>query len=138
MNLVAKEFVAAQDPADPGALVLSCFAGAAQQLDGALLINPHDAEAMADALDRALLMPLAERRARWQSMWAAIAPRSPVVWGRAFVAALLRATAINAVPDRPLRGGLLGEPARQRVIGGELVLVDPRRALPLPERMKLN
>jgi trehalose 6-phosphate synthase len=105
MNLVAKEFVAAQNPADPGVLVLSRFAGAAQQLDGALRINPHDADAMADAMDRALAMPLAERRERWQSMWAAISDRNPLAWGRGFVAALLRASSIVAVPDRPLRTG---------------------------------
>ena len=51
MNLVAKEYVAAQDPADPGVLVLSRFAGAAAQLDSALLVNPHDAEGMAE-IDR--------------------------------------------------------------------------------------
>ena len=54
MNLVAKEFVAAQDPADPGVLVLSRFAGAARQLEAALLVNPHDPDAVADALDGAL------------------------------------------------------------------------------------
>ena len=106
MNLVAKEYVAAQDPADPGVLVLSRFAGAAQQLDAALLINPHDADAMGDALNRALAMPLAERRERWESMWDAIADRSPIAWGRAFVAALVRASSIAAVTDRPLRGSV--------------------------------
>jgi trehalose 6-phosphate synthase len=106
MNLVAKEFVAAQNPADPGVLILSRFAGAAQQLDAALLINPHDADAMGEALNRALTMPLAERRERWEAMWDAIADRSPLVWGRAFVAALLRAASIAAVTDRPLRGSV--------------------------------
>jgi trehalose 6-phosphate synthase len=139
MNLVAKEFVAAQTPEDPGVLVLSRFAGAAQQLDGALVINPHDADAMADALDRALSMPLAERQERWQAMWAAIEPRSPVAWGRAFVAALLRATSISAVPDRPLRGNLAAEHAPAAAIGSELVLVEPRRAaLLVPEGVPLN
>ena len=66
MNLVAKEFVAAQDPDDPGALVLSEFAGAAEQLQAALLVNPHDIAATADAIYRALSMPLEERRERWQ------------------------------------------------------------------------
>ena len=66
MNLVAKEYVAAQDPRDPGVLVLSRFAGAARQLDAALLVNPHDADEMADALDPALTMNLAERQARWR------------------------------------------------------------------------
>jgi trehalose 6-phosphate synthase len=101
MNLVAKEFVAAQDPADPGVLVLSQFAGAAQQLEAALVINPYDTEAMADALHAALLMPLAERQARWQALWGAIEHRSPVVWGESFVLALQRAA--TAPAERPIR-----------------------------------
>jgi trehalose 6-phosphate synthase len=91
MNLVAKEYVAAQNPSDPGVLVLSRFAGAARQLEAALLVNPHDGDAMADALDTALRMPLAERQARWRSLWSAIEHRSPAVWGRSFVATLTRA-----------------------------------------------
>jgi trehalose 6-phosphate synthase len=103
MNLVAKEYVAAQDPADPGVLVLSRFAGAARQLDAALLVNPHDTDAMADALETALQMPLAERQARWRALWAAIEHRSPVIWGRSFVAALLRATTVVVRPMPRLR-----------------------------------
>ena len=106
MNLVAKEYVAAQDPADPGVLILSRFAGAAQQLDAALQINPHDADAMGDALHRALAMPLAERRERWHSMWEAIQDRSPIAWGRAFVASLLRASAHASPGERPARATL--------------------------------
>ena len=68
MNLVAKEYVAAQDPDDPGVLVLSQFAGAARELDAALIVNPYDELGMADALHRALSMPLDERRARHASM----------------------------------------------------------------------
>ena len=101
MNLVAKEFVAAQDPADPGVLVLSRFAGAARQLEAALLVNPHDADAMADALDVALRMGLEERQARWRALWAAIEHRTPLVWGRSFVAALLRAASAQ-VAKRPV------------------------------------
>jgi trehalose 6-phosphate synthase len=142
MNLVAKEYVAAQDPADPGALVLSRFAGAAQQLDGALLINPHDPDAMADAMDRSLAMPLGERIERWQSMWAAIAPRSPEVWGRSFVAALLRASSIVALPDRPLRPVGLGvDPISANGRGGDLIIVEPdgmRPALLANDRGPLN
>ena len=63
MNLVAKEYVAAQDPADPGVLVLSRFAGAAEQMKEALLVNPYDTRATAQAVQQALHMPLAERRA---------------------------------------------------------------------------
>ena len=62
MNLVAKEYVAAQNPADPGVLVLSKFAGAANELDTALLVNPHDIDGMARAIATALSMPLTERR----------------------------------------------------------------------------
>jgi trehalose 6-phosphate synthase len=69
MNLVAKEYVAAQDPEDPGVLVLSRFAGAARELkSGALLVNPYDIEGTANALARALNMPMEERRERWQRM----------------------------------------------------------------------
>jgi trehalose 6-phosphate synthase len=101
MNLVAKEFVAAQDPENPGALVLSRFAGAARQLEGALLVNPHDADALADALHMALRMGLAERRARWQSMWHAIQDRTPLAWGRGFVSALLRSATVGAFTEAP-------------------------------------
>jgi trehalose 6-phosphate synthase len=151
MNLVAKEFVAAQDPADPGVLVLSRFAGAAQQLDGALRINPHDPDAMADALDRALAMPLAERQERWRANWNALADRSPLGWGRSFVAALLRASSIAAVPDRPLRTGtgplaLVDGGASPIVtdlmvaerVGGSDILRAPPAPMLMPEAAQIN
>src|SRR6188472_37921 len=68
MNLVAKEYVAAQNPADPGVLVLSKFAGAANELDAALLVNPHDIDGMARAIAVAAAMPLTERKMRWDAM----------------------------------------------------------------------
>ena len=102
MNLVAKEFVAAQDPANPGVLVLSRFAGAAQQLSAAVMVNPYDADAMADAMHIALSMPLGERRERWQTLWAAIENRSPLAWGRSFVAALMRGSQPTPVFARQL------------------------------------
>ncbi|MGU3400503.1 alpha,alpha-trehalose-phosphate synthase (UDP-forming) [Brucellaceae bacterium D45D] len=68
MNLVAKEYVAAQDPDDPGVLVLSRFAGAAQELSGAVLVNPYDAESVAHAISRAIAMPLQERKERFSAM----------------------------------------------------------------------
>lgn len=68
MNLVAKEYVAAQDPEDPGVLVLSRFAGAAEQLREALLVNPYDIEGTAEAIQQALTMPLAERRSRHDAL----------------------------------------------------------------------
>ncbi|MFB9949882.1 alpha,alpha-trehalose-phosphate synthase (UDP-forming) [Rhizobium puerariae] len=68
MNLVAKEYVAAQDPDDPGVLVLSRFAGAARELTGALLVNPYDIEGTAHAIARGLTMSLEERKQRWEKM----------------------------------------------------------------------
>jgi len=88
MNLVAKEFVAAQDPLDPGVLVLSRFAGAAKELDAALLVNPIDATEMAAALHRALEMPRGERSERWQAMMAANRRNTLDHWRDSFLAAL--------------------------------------------------
>jgi trehalose 6-phosphate synthase len=88
MNLVAKEFVAAQDPEDPGALVLSSLAGAAHELDGALLVNPYDKSAVALALQQALAMPLAERRTRHESMLRALRVNSIARWHESFVSRL--------------------------------------------------
>ena len=88
MNLVAKEYVAAQDSADPGVLVLSQFAGAAKQLDAALLVNPHDIEAMARAIATAVAMPLDERRERWAAMMKVLEASSLTHWFTTYVAAL--------------------------------------------------
>jgi trehalose 6-phosphate synthase len=88
MNLVAKEYVAAQDPADPGMLVLSQFAGAAKQLQAALLVNPHDVDAMARAIRAALAMPLEERRERWNTMMKVMEDFSLDNWFSSYVAAL--------------------------------------------------
>lgn len=88
MNLVAKEYVACQDPADPGVLVLSRFAGAAFELTDALLVNPADTEEVADALEMALNMPLAERRERWDSMMAVLHKNNITTWRKNFLGAL--------------------------------------------------
>lgn len=88
MNLVAKEYVAAQNPADPGVLVLSCFAGAAAQLTEAVIVNPHSAEDMADGIARALAMPLAERQERHQAMLECIVSKDVHWWSRTFMEAL--------------------------------------------------
>jgi trehalose 6-phosphate synthase len=88
MNLVAKEFVAAQNPEDPGALVLSSLAGAAHELEGALLVNPYDKSAVARSLQQALAMPLAERRSRHESMLAALRVNSIARWHESFVSRL--------------------------------------------------
>ena len=96
MNLVAKEFIAAQDPQDPGVLVLSRFAGAARQLGSALIVNPHDADELADAINTALTMSLPDRQARWQESWNTIKDTSALAWGRSFVAGLVRAASTGA------------------------------------------
>jgi trehalose 6-phosphate synthase len=88
MNLVAKEFVAAQPPEDPGVLVLSKFAGASAELEGALIINPQDIEDIVEAFGTALAMPLEERRARWQVMFDHLSRHDIAAWRSAFVCAL--------------------------------------------------
>ena len=88
MNLVAKEFIAAQDPADPGVLVLSRFAGAAEQLKEALLVNPYDVHGMADNIEMALRMPLAERQQRNQKLLGRIREQDVHWWHERFLAAL--------------------------------------------------
>ena len=106
MNLVAKEYVAAQNPADPGVLVLSKFAGAANELDTALLVNPHDIDGMARTIAMALSMPLPERRMRWEAMMEKLRHRTIQQWFAEFVEAL-QATRIEdgaampAVMDPP-------------------------------------
>jgi len=92
MNLVAKEYVAAQDPADPGVLVLSRFAGAAEQLKEALLVNPYDTHGTAETVQQALHMPLEERRQRHQKLLARIREQDIHWWRRSFLAALNEAT----------------------------------------------
>lgn len=88
MNLVAKEFVTAQDPSDPGVLVLSRFAGAAEQLRDALLVNPYDTRHTAETIQRALHMPLAERQERHQALLHDIRTYDVHWWCRAFLDAL--------------------------------------------------
>ncbi len=88
MNLVAKEYVAAQNPFDPGVLVLSSFAGAAKQLDAALLVNPHDIDGMARQIAKALVMSLEERRERWQNMVGKLRKSSVQNWFSDFLTAL--------------------------------------------------
>jgi len=88
MNLVAKEYVAAQNPADPGVLVLSKFAGAANELETALLVNPHDIDAMSRTIATAISMPLTERRMRWEAMMMKLRTGTIQQWFADFVQAL--------------------------------------------------
>jgi trehalose 6-phosphate synthase len=88
MNLVAKEFVAAQDPDNPGVLLLSAFAGAARELDGALIVNPYDTQGVSDAIATAVDMPLAERQSRWSSMMTRLQSHDITTWRRTFLRVL--------------------------------------------------
>src|SRR5229473_1728789 len=99
MNLVAKEYVAAQNAADPGVLVLSKFAGAANELDAALLVNPHDIDGMARTIAIALSMPLTERRMRWEAMMAKLRAGTVQQWFADFVDALQETRLDKAAAD---------------------------------------
>lgn len=98
MNLVAKEFVAAQDPANPGVLVLSQFAGAANELTSALIVNPYDRDDVAAALNRALTMPLAERISRHAEMLDVIVKNDINRWQERFIHDLKEVTPCS--PER--------------------------------------
>jgi trehalose 6-phosphate synthase len=90
MNLVAKEYVAAQNPDDPGVLVLSRFAGTANECKAALLVNPYDPDSVAAAIGQALSMPLAERRERHDSLFRVLLQNDIQHWADRFLAALER------------------------------------------------
>ncbi|MCM2291606.1 alpha,alpha-trehalose-phosphate synthase (UDP-forming) [Allorhizobium sp. BGMRC 0089] len=105
MNLVAKEYVAAQNPEDPGVLILSRFAGAARELTGALLVNPYDVEGTAQAIEQALAMPLEERRNRWRQMMDYLLVNDVMHWCEDFLDDL-----INLSPGHPHSTGVTHEP----------------------------
>lgn len=91
MNLVAMEYVAAQDPVDPGVLLLSRFAGAAAYLGDALLVNPYDGDETATAMHRAREMRIQERRRRHEALMRSLRARDVGRWHRGFLAALANA-----------------------------------------------
>jgi trehalose 6-phosphate synthase len=93
MNLVAKEYLAAQDEEDPGVLILSRFAGAAAECKGALIVNPYDTEAVAEALAQALVMPLEERKSRHAASIEVIEKNDITDWGDRFINSLVSADA---------------------------------------------
>ena len=90
MNLVAKEFVAAQDGADPGVLILSHFAGASEQLGAALMVSPYDAKEVGEAIQKALTMSLQERQARYLDMISTLRREDISWWTETFLNALTR------------------------------------------------
>jgi trehalose 6-phosphate synthase len=106
MNLVAKEYIAAQNPDDPGVLILSRFAGAAYECTSALLVNPYDSEGVAIAINRALAMPLAERQERHAANFKVLLKNDLSQWAERFLGEL-----------ENLQSGA-GEPAALRVLSG--------------------
>jgi len=96
MNLVAKEYVAAQDATDPGVLILSRFAGAAVEFrDGALLVNPYDPDAVGAAIARAMEMPKEERQRRHATLYAALLRSDIGNWGDKFLSTLMGTKSFN-------------------------------------------
>ena len=116
MNLVAKEYVAAQNPVDPGVLVLSKFAGAANELDTALIVNPHDIDGMARTIATALSMPLTERRMRWEAMMAKLRGQH------------------HPAMVRRLHRCAAGMPVRQERASAPIVIAEPPALWPRPLR----
>jgi len=103
MNLVAKEYVASQDPADPGVLILSRFAGAAHQMGEAILVNPYSKDEISDAIRKALDMPKEERVRRWRSLIETVRREDIVAWRHGFVEALEgKQAAADSPPASPV------------------------------------
>jgi trehalose 6-phosphate synthase len=103
MNLVAKEYVAAQDPSAPGALILSQFAGAAERMEGAILVNPHEQEAVAAAILAALEMDPQEKLSRWTSMFAEVRDNDIDRWAEDFLTALAGTSSQGGIREGFLR-----------------------------------
>jgi trehalose 6-phosphate synthase len=103
MNLVAKEFVASQDPEDPCMLVLSTLCGAAYELQEAVLVNPYDRQSVADGLQTAIEMSLDERKERHRAMMEILRRNDIHAWSQGFIEALqtdpLTASGTLAIPD---------------------------------------
>ncbi|MGD0189743.1 MAG: trehalose-6-phosphate synthase [Rhizomicrobium sp.] len=120
MNLVCKEYVGAQDPEDPGVLVLSRFAGAAAELRAALLVNPYDPETVGAAIARALDMPREERISRQKALMGALLENDISTWGDRFLSALVSGgEAMRTVAPDPYGSAtpgsrLAGEERRQQ------------------------
>jgi len=95
MNLVAKEYVAAQDPENPGVLILSRFAGAAAQMTDAIIVNPFSREDVSDAIRRGLSMPKSERLRRWEVLMHGVVTENVTRWRDSFVAALKECPAVE-------------------------------------------
>ncbi len=106
MNLVAKEYIAAQDPEDPGVLILSRFAGAARECQTALLVNPYDPDSVAAAIGQALSMPLDERRERHEATFRALLRDDIETWADRFLRALAKPRGATSDLERIASVGL--------------------------------
>jgi trehalose 6-phosphate synthase len=125
MNLVAKEYVAAQDPADPGVLVLSRFAGAAEQMPDALIVNPFSREDMSDAIQRGLAMPRAERVRRWERLIEGVRENDVTAWRDRFVQALANLGEEPCPAELPQPAGRQGEPGPEDFAAGPIPTTAP-------------
>jgi len=129
MNLVAKEFIAAQNAADPGVLVLSRFAGAAEELTDALIVNPFDAEEIAEAMHRGLAMPLDERQERHKLLLARIRASSARQFCLTFLAALRPDKISEPVPPTVALPGRVKSAAAVRIPRRRDSIVARRRSV---------
>ncbi|MNR98088.1 Alpha,alpha-trehalose-phosphate synthase [UDP-forming] [compost metagenome] len=103
MNLVAKEYIAAQDPENPGVLILSKYAGAAEQMSQALIVDPQDRAAMMDALKMALEMSKAERINRYQQLIEGLSASDLTHWRNDFLDDLEKTPTLLMKPQRLLQ-----------------------------------
>lgn len=78
----------AQTEDDPGVLILSEFAGAAEQLSDALIVNPHDTGRLANTILSALKMPLEERQERWRKLRDVVTSQDIAWWSAQYLADL--------------------------------------------------
>ena len=129
MNLVAKEYVAAQDPADPGVLVLSRFAGAARELRDALIVNPHDVDEMAAALHTALTMPRDQRIERWRRMMTVLQAQSHRRLARALPGGAGGGGRAIGWAERPAWGEAMREGTQGPALLGDIGATNARFAL---------
>jgi trehalose 6-phosphate synthase len=106
MNLVAKEYVVAQNPEDPGVLILSRFAGAAHEAQAALLVNPYDPDSVAAAIGQSLSMPLEERQERYNAIFRALSRNDIQAWADRFLNALERPSVTTSTFERMAAVGL--------------------------------
>ncbi|ORY30809.1 alpha,alpha-trehalose-phosphate synthase [Naematelia encephala] len=109
MNLVAYEYISSQINRN-GVMILSEFAGAAQSLNGSLLINPWDVQRTADAIHTALTMSQETRKSNWEKLFSYVSKYTAEAWGVSFVNELTRLSghrpSVPMMPGRKKSGSL--------------------------------